>query len=292
MKAEGGEVTAASEKRPMPSQTANDSRMVKMNSGDKAPMMDGWTDRPDMVSQKAKKLQPIKHPAMPALPGARVRRSDSLEEMMREDEARLMEMEPASPKEEPKKAYDEMDAASEGPSTPSLKMKKMAEGGRINEVVSIKDADEDMEPAVHDPMDSEMSDEHAMDDHMQMLAEGGSASDEDEMEHAASIAAAIMAKRKMMARGGAILSEDSMESDDSDQADLSRNAEEDANMEDKASFDALRKETYSESDTLSKMDQPEDSNEHSPEHGKEDVDDADIVSAIRRKMRMKSAITR
>jgi len=174
----------------------------------------------------------------------------------------------------------------------------MAEGGMINEEVSMHDAEEDHAEHPHEPMD-DMEMAPAESDYMEehdaaQYAEGGEISpeDEEEMEHHASIAAAIMAKRKKFARGGEILSEDSMEVSDDDQADLSRNAEEDANMEDKASFDALRKENYSESEGLRKADHPMDSNEHEPAHDEEDVNDRSIVSSIRRKMKSKSPITR
>jgi hypothetical protein len=63
-------------------------------------------------------------------------------------------------------------------------------------------------------------------------------------------------------------------------------------MEDKASFDALRKENYSESEGLHQLDYSDEANERSPEHEPEDVNDSDIVRAIRRKMRIKSAMTR
>jgi hypothetical protein len=149
--------------------------------------------------------------------------------------------------------------------------------------------DEHMEHAddtVHmSPMDNDMDDQP---------------NEEEEMEHGASVAAAIMAKRKKYARGGEILkdskspnSDAAMEThEDADQADLSRNADEDQNLEDKASFDALRKENYSESEGLRHMDSPMDSNEHEPMHEEEDINDRDVVSAIRRKMKIKSAITR
>lgn len=132
-------------------------------------------------------------------------------------------------------------------------------------------------------------------------ADGGSVEEEEAIEHAASIAAAIMAKRKMMALGGEILedggdihSHGSMDSDDSDQVDLSRNADEDANEEDQASFDALRKENYSETAGLDALDSPEDSNEHGDdrEDASENTNSRNISDAIRRKMRAKSAITR
>lgn len=124
-----------------------------------------------------------------------------------------------------------------------------------------------------------------------MFAEGGSVEHERDIMEAASLAAAIMARRKM-ARGGEILSEDSMETSSSEMSDLNRNAEEDANMEDKASFDALRKENYSESSALDEANHPEDSNMIEPEHEEMDVHDDSIVSAIRNKMKKKSPIAR
>lgn len=124
--------------------------------------------------------------------------------------------------------------------------------------------------------------------------------DEMEDERHSSIAAAIMAKKdrmkggsdsnedhmEMMADGG-ILSHGSMDSDDSDQADLSRNADEDANEEDQASFNALRKENYSESEGLAQLDSPMDSNEMGDESEDESENKHDMVGAIRRKMSMK-----
>lgn len=107
-------------------------------------------------------------------------------------------------------------------------------------------------------------------------------SQEDEIMHAASIAAAIMAKRRMMAKGGEILSHGSMESDDSSQADLSRNADEDANEEDQSSFNALRKENYNESEGLAQLDSPSDSNEDGRDI---DHDKRDMLSDIRAKMK-------
>lgn len=152
--------------------------------------------------------------------------------------------------------------------------------------------------------------------HMGGYAEGGEA--EEELEHAASIAAAVMAKMKaegrlhsgsededeavMAAEGGEmlpkhptkILSHDSIYSDDSDQVDLDRNAEEDANEEDQTSFNALRKENYSEDDGLDALDQPHDSNEHadSREIDSENEHDQSMVSKIMRKMKARSPITR
>lgn len=107
---------------------------------------------------------------------------------------------------------------------------------------------------------------------MKMMAEGGRADaeeiDEEELEHASSLAAAIMAKRKMMAEGG--------------QVDLAQNAEEEPNNEDQMSFEALKKENYDESSALDELGEQA-SNEISPEHDEEDVDDKSIVSKIMKK---------
>jgi hypothetical protein len=144
-------------------------------------------------------------------------------------------------------------------------------------------------------------------------AEGGGVQPEpeEEEEHHDSIAAAIMARRDRMmkdedgmsgssdedaamnyARGGEIteerghiLSEGATDSDDSDTADLRRNAEEDQNHEDQLSFHALEKENYSESEGLDDLTYdpkyPEDSEEDSRS------DAHDMVDSIRRKMKAK-----
>jgi hypothetical protein len=85
----------------------------------------------------------------------------------------------------------------------------------------------------------------------------------------------IMNKRKMMAEGGSV---------DDSEADVSRNANEDYNKEDQMSFDALRKENYSETPGLDMLDQPEDSNEHGDKLS--DADAHDLVSTIRRKLKL------
>lgn len=133
----------------------------------------------------------------------------------------------------------------------------------------------------------------------------------DDDGHSDSIAAAIMAKRQRMheaidsgardldeavkmAEGGEILSEGrksrikshgSMDSDDSSQVDLSRNADEDANEEDQASFESLMKENYSESEGLDQLDQPEDSNLKGDSEEEESHDRHDRVSNIRSRMK-------
>jgi hypothetical protein len=124
--------------------------------------------------------------------------------------------------------------------------------------------------------------------------------EEEQEEHHNSIAAAIMARRDRMhreidsgaydmdeavrmAEGGEILSHDSIYSDDSDQADLSRNHDEDANEEDQLSFNALRKESYNSSNL--DVENPKDSAQMGDEEEANSENKHDMVSSIRRKMK-------
>lgn len=140
--------------------------------------------------------------------------------------------------------------------------------------------------------------------------------DEEEADYdrESSIAAAIMAKKEREAslmsdsdidemvrmyeggeitrKSGSYNGEDSIYSDDSDQADIARNAEEDANMEDQASFDAMRKENYSESEGLKQLDSPMDSAQKSDSEEMDSHDRHDKVEMIRRKMMSKRQFKR
>jgi hypothetical protein len=177
-----------------------------------------------------------------------------------------------------------------------------AGGGEIGDSEENIDHEDDYNPA---------HDEHSPDD-----SEDQPQPEEDE-EHHASITAAIMAKRarmhaeiasgahdedmaaehddNMMAEGGEILEDDADihskgswdTHEDADQADLSRNADEDANEEDQMSFGALRKENYSESAGLAKMGSPRDSNETGDEEESSSENKRDMISAIRSKMSKK-----
>ena len=194
----------------------------------------------------------------------------------REDEADLMDEEAPSEDEGDRVALsdDEIGQDRSGPAVPDMEdehsndRKPYADGGEIG-----RSAD-----------DSEDQPHH-----------------EEEEEHHNSIAAAIMARRERlhaeidsgahdmdsavrMADGG-ILSHDSIYSDDSDVADLSRNHDEDANEEDQLSFNALRKENYNDSNL--DVDGNIDAGQHGDEEEADSENKHDMVSAIRRKMRMK-----
>lgn len=328
--AKGGPVSAKTESRPMPSTKGNDAVQITKNSGNKPPKNDSWTGRPTVAqaqNNSGRKVLPIKRAKMVPSNAFSTRLYDEEGHLM--DSAS-----PGPYGEQPPKHDDELDADGHGHPVRDMEdehsthRKPYAKGGEVesqdydhkaqnkyeddlldlppseDEGDSMAMSDNEEGPDRQGPAVPDMEHEHSNGRKpyaMGGYAEGGEAHefddiplDEEEIEHAASIAAAIMAKHRKMARGGAILSEDSMETTDDDQADLSRNADEDANMEDKASFDALRKENYSETPGLNQLDNPTDSAQHgdSREDEEENIHDKDIVSAIRRKMRIKSVISR
>jgi hypothetical protein len=284
------------------------------------------------MPKKGMKTTPIKHPKM--VP------SDSFSTRLRDEEDELQRSAATNqgPQRQPPKADDEEGANRQGPKVPDMQethstsRKPYAKGGKIeasDEAMHPKNKyeddltdlppseDEGAEMARHQNEEYQRqtsgnpdnSMPHSDDIDTAMYAEGGEV-DEDVIEHAASVAAAIMAKRRMaredgttgsedmngavpMAEGGDINGHGSMDTTDDDQADLSRNAEEDANEEDQASFNAMRKENYSESHML-KLDSPEDSAQIGDEReaNEENIHDASIADKIRAKMKKRSPITR
>lgn len=252
--AEGGMAykndSAKTESRPMPSERDNDSKMVSHNSGNKAAHNDSWTDRSTVEQAQRPSKTPLSRPALRGSDAFSVRYRDEIDE----DLKRMSSMPPESDKAQPPSRYNEEGPDRQGPSTPSLLMKKMAEGGMINDEVSMQDAEDDMEvhPAGLESDNDQMR--PAEDEYMaNHFAEGG-------------MAEAIRMRRKY-ANGGEV--------------DLAMNAEEGpADLED-LNADAAMKENYSESEGLSQLDQPEDSNEHGHEL---DSDDHDMTATIRRQM--------
>lgn len=233
----------------------------------------------DMAAAEMKKTQSY------ARGGAVMQPEDHDTELMeRDDEAHLMDMESPSEDEGSLNAHglDEEDPDTENPNAMDMERehnngrKPYAGGGMLGDIMKVA-----------------------------AMAEGGEA--EQEEEHHDSIAAAIMARRKelhdqidsgahdldeavKMAEGGEVNGMDSIDThEDADQADLSRNAEEDANMEDQTSFNALRKENYSESEGLDELDSPKGSNEHGRDI---DGNKHDMVESIRRKMNSKRQFNR
>lgn len=354
--AKGGEVedSARSESRPMPDKHYNDSKEASRNSGNKPAKEDSWTSRPDIrQSQKGPKTTAIKHPKMVPQDGYSVRLRSEEDDL--QDSASVND----GPQRQPPKHDNEEGPDRQGPRVRDMQdehsthRKPYAKGGEVeaqdydhkaknkyeDDLLDLPPSEDEGDAMAHaddeegqdrqGPKVPDMEEPHNDEESkIYGYADGGMVDNEEEIEHAASIAAAIMMKMRMdredgmsgskdedqaenYAEGGDVIgSEDSLfdaikhkkpsgqdsiyAHPDEDQADLSRNAEEDKNMEDQSSFDALRKENYSESEGLEALDQPHDSNLHGDprEDDEENIHDGDIVSAIRRKMKIKSAMTR
>lgn len=264
--AKGGMVdeSAKTEQRPMPKEQDKDAAMVSRNSS-KKPMADSkWTDQPTVKQAQKPSRQPLKHPKM--VP------TNAFSVKMRDQEDDLMD---------------------------SAAPAKMADGGMINEEVSMHEAEQDhVQHPAHLEQDNDQmapSESAYMEEHdAAQFAEGGEI-EEMALDHAASIAAAIMSKRRQSRQDSGSEDEDQAEMfADGGSVDLSINADEEPNHEDQYSFEALKKENYSESEDLDQLDQPMDSNEHgdSREMDSENDHDGRLVSAIRRKMKMRSPISR
>lgn len=222
------------------------------------------------------------------LPGPKMAPSDVFSTKLRDQEAHLMDMAPMK--------HDGM-SEDKGPDEDEYMANHFAKGGMINGKVSMSAAEEDEveHPAGLESDNDQIkpSDEEIMADH---FAHGGAVNDTvkppsaddrpdrgwgaiifkadggmvdesemDEDEHA-SIAAAIMAKRRKMADGGMV--------------DIESNEEEQPNEYDSRN-QAILKEHYG--DDLDDIHQPMDSNEHGDVL--EDEDSHDMVSMIRRKMK-------
>jgi len=318
--ADGGEINAKNERRPMPDNQYDDAAMDERNSRRKPNTGDKMTDHPT-------RMQALKGPKMAMSSIIKASPVDALGRRLDKEEHDLeMSDAPESDKAQPEQADDEMGADRQGPSTSSLKMKKMAEGGRIHMDDPDHDddihnmsvdheygdgAEEDMQQSPagleHDDDQEKPSDQEIMSDHMELLAEGGSVEHEfdDQPKHEehegmlASIASAIMSKLKAaamldsgsededkaerMAEGGEVMGKsDSM-------FDIMKNNKEKPNFYPPRNGAAL-KENYNED--MEGVDQPEDSNEHGDDREDENENEHDrsVVGSIRRKMRIKSAL--
>lgn len=317
--ANGGPVSAKSEKRPMPEQGDISNKQANMDSP-KSLKQDKWADRPE-------RMQSMQGPKMASSSIIKASPVDALGRRLDMIENHLMKLNPSSPKDQPPKADNEMDAMKAGPAP--HKMKMMAKGGMINEDVSMNAAemDNDEHPAGLESDNDEMSpnedefmsnrfagggnvktamqntaDPESLEDvgdsatsntiqgspsKDQMdeynspsnqairakygYAEGGEVEDEEMLDHHASVAAAIMARRdrKMMAEGGEV--------------DIDSNNEEQPNSFYHQNEEAALKENYdSDMDDVS---QPEDSNlkGDSREDDEENEHDSSLVSKIMRK---------
>lgn len=344
--AEGGAISAKTEKRPMPEDLHDDAVMEAHNRAKKALIDDGWTDKPterQAQSNNGRMVKPIKHPRMVG--------SSVFQTKLRDEEDDLQTSEaPASDKEQPDADMNERDPKKQGKgpdmSKPHTTAKAYAEGGRINNEVSFHDSEEDEDPnespireSYMSPSEKEFMSKERM---APMLAEGGEPEPEDESYqemlnrmvreaainekvkqigqqqkdkmqaepkgmaegghieehednyaddgHHDSIAAAIMARRDRLHAeidSGAHDLDSAVRMAEGGEVDLSINADEEPNNEDQMSFEALKKENYSETPGLEELDQPHDSNLMGDEREDESENKEDRVSSIRSKMMAK-----
>ncbi len=279
----------------------NDKNEISRNKGKKASQQDKWTDRPTKAQAQKPSRTPLSEPKMAE--------SGVIRTTLRRNEHDLMHtIPPESPKAQPTHTLDEERPNRSGPKVHPMKM--MAKGGEID----LEDEDHDAQEH-HASEDSEyggnaenddapedsplagLTDEETqpVDEFMAgHFAKGGHIpEDEDNYAddgHHDSIAAAIMARRDRLhdeIDSGAHDEDLAAAYAEGGEVDLAHNAEEEPNNEDQMSFEALKKENYSESDGLDDLDQPTDSNEHGDEREDETHDKNDRVSSIRSKMKSK-----
>lgn len=310
--AEGGAISAHDEKRPMPEDHHNDAIDIRENDHQRKNGEDGWTDKPTAKQAQSKgKSQPIKHPRMVPTDAYSTRLYDREGHLQESDKPGLYDA-------QPEKWMDEEDAKKmgKGPDMApehSTSRKPYAKGGEIepsdehhpenmyedshlshlspshDEGLMYADEHDEMDKDAHGPDVPDMEREHS--NGRKPYARGGEVSpdEEQDMEHEDSIAAAIMAKKARERGHEAGMSDSDIDEMvmlyDGGEVALESEHMEETNNEDQMSFEALKKENYNSSDL--DMDQPMDSNEHSPEHEKMDDHDEDMISEIRRRMKHK-----
>ncbi len=267
MMAKGGPVSASNEKRPMPSETDNDSKMVSQNDSKKPLVQADMTSRPDIKqSQKGPRTTRIKHP--------KIAGSGAFQVKLRDQEDDLMESADVNngPQHQPPEMYNEEEADKQGPDVPALHMKRMAHGGQIESSV-----EEDYTDKPNKGYGAII-----------FKAEGGEV--EQEEERHASLAAAVMAKRRAAAQGAdsdsdieQMLAEGGAVGPGSDMADIEHeNNVEHPNEYYHRNEDMALKENYDED--MIGLSQPEDSNEHGDDIP---ADEHDHIDMLRRKMKAK-----
>jgi hypothetical protein len=351
--AEGGEINAKNERRPMPDNTYDDAKMASQNRGNKPAKNDNWLDQPTVEQAQRPSRTPLKHPKMvpqsvysvrlrdeeddlqssagtnegpqrqppehdneegPDRQGPKVRDMEDEHSTHRKPYAKGGEVEQSDYRAAPNKYEDDLTDLPPSEDEGSMNARSHNETGEDRQGPDLMDTEKPH--SAHDRM--QRDNEHQSEDdynpasgkHDTSMELAHDMDENDDREtspdHEDSLVAAIMSKRRMamqhsdsdideqmyMARGGEILedspdihSHGSMDThEDEDQADLSRNADEDANEEDQASFDALRKENYSETPGLDELDSPMDSAQSGDEEESDSENEHDMISSIRSKM--------
>lgn len=278
--AEGGEVkdSAKQEPRPMPKEVAKDSKEVSHNRSQKAASQDKMTDQPERMQAGKGKTFPLKHPSMA--------KSDAFSTKLRDEEDHLQSyakpmFEGGAVSEEaseadhaPKITIGDGDDMEKGPAQDEFMADHFADGGSIDpkgvaegarQGGSLSDAWNGLTHPkwaeggeVTERADELDSQEPVQNQHFH--------SEEEALDHASSIVAAVMSKRKKMAEGGRV--------------DIEENGQEEPNGFYKRNEDEVLKENYD--DDFKSMSQPEDSNEDGREI---EHDKHDMLSEVRAKMK-------
>lgn len=316
--AEGGDVkneSAKMESRPMPEERDKDAHSVSRNSGKKSPGEDSWTDQPTVAQAQKSRITPLSRPRF--VNGSFTVRDRA--DVEKEEHLMSAAQPNNGPQHQPDSEYDEDGPDRSGPMTPSLKMKRMAKGGMINEEVSMHDAemDADEHPAGLEEDDDQMR--PPMDEYMSnRMANGGDVDDSNKKQapqqpapkkqgiidsiknafssdepEAKDFPSVHQIAGKYYADGGEVEDEhhasiaaaimakrDRMMMAEGGEVDLDENAMEQPNGYYARNEDAALKENYD--DQLSDLDQPMDSNEHDVSI---DSDEHDMISRIRSKMK-------
>lgn len=290
--AQGGEVTAKAESRPMPDTTANDAHSVSHNSAKKAPSQDQWTDQPTVRQAQKPSHTRLSQPKMVGSDAFSVRLRD-----MHEDEADMMGKLPPQPYAKGGHVSMEM---GEGPEEDNLQHPAgleedndmmapaeseymagyFAEGGEVEYDEYGYPKKTPQATPTPKPKNEFHDTGKGIEDTsgFQKKAFGGSVEDEMEDEHHDSVAAAIMAKRErempssdsdedhMMAEGGEV--------------DIDENAEEQPNMFYRRNQEALKENYDSDMDSLT---EPTDSNEMADPREENEENEHDMIDRIRSK---------
>lgn len=165
--ADGGPVSAKTEKRPMPETKANDAHEIARNAAKHALVQDGWTDQPTLPqARKGMKTTPIKHPSMAQSPIIKAKLRDE------EDHLETSAGVNNGPQEQPPHDDDELGPDRSGPKVPDMQRehnngrKPYAKGGMTRKDHGIEEKERheeaDMEESLG-PSEDE-GDEMAMSD--------------------------------------------------------------------------------------------------------------------------------
>lgn len=309
--AKGGEVnsykdSAKAEARPMPSETAKDASEVARNSA-KKPLIDSLgTSNPTIKQAQKPSITRLSRPKMVG--------SDAFSVRDREDVDKDL-MRPASEApddygKEPRKRYDEEDAAASGPKVPDMQEEHNNSKAPYKKAIEDQYSEDVAEADMEQPKKYAAGGEVANDTEIKpdkgfgkiiiidkekkpMMAEGGSIEREEMMqpeaeakeERHASIAAAIMAKRHAAAKLNSDSDMDEMVlMAEGGMVDIESNGREEPN----AFYDrnkAILKENYDEG--MEDAEQPMDSNEHGDAREDAESDPHDMVDKIMRKRKAK-----